>query len=69
MVGSDNNLVVAVGSYRPSQVECRGQFKPYKSCREILIDMPVTSDQEIFGPADDPQADVMLPQGVISGKE
>ena len=30
--------------------------------------MPVTQEKEIFGPLDDPLADVKLPQGVISGE-
>lgn len=64
--GGDNNLAVIVGSYNiPAQ--CRGQFKPWESCRELLSDMPATTGKEIFGPESDPAATVKLPQAVISG--
>ena len=68
MVGSDSNLIIKVGAYVPQQVECRGQFQPWRSCRELLCDMPVISTRETFGPVGDPLVDVALPLGVISGK-
>lgn len=67
--GGDNNLAVIMAAYQPtSGIQCRGLFLPVESCEDILEDMPVTSEVEVFGPQSDTTAKVWLPQAVESGK-
>lgn len=57
-----------VGAYEPN-VQCRGAFPTWQSCRDVLNDMPADTKYEVFGPATDPDAEVHLPQQVESSKE
>ena len=58
-----------MGGYRStSDIQCRGRFSPITSCEDVLEDMPVTSEVEVFGPPTDPSAQVWVPQVVQSGK-
>lgn len=45
-----------------NKVECRGQLKPWGSCRDLLENMRASTDQVVFG------VDVQLPNKTLSGK-
>lgn len=60
------NIAVVLGTYQPD-VQCRGSFGPWSSCRSILGDMPTLTRTEIFGPQDDPTVQIPLPQMLESG--
>ncbi|KAF6217540.1 hypothetical protein HO133_006878 [Letharia lupina] len=55
------NMAVVLGTYHPD-VQCRGTFGPWASCRSILGDMPTLAATEIFGPPEDLAVQVPLPQ-------
>ena len=57
---------LVLGAYRPN-VQCRGSFSNWASCRGIVADMPVLATPEIFGPEDDPVVQVILPQTLEAG--
>lgn len=61
------NIAVILGTYQPD-VQCRGSFGPWTSCRSVLGDMPTLTRPEIFGPQDDPTVQVTLPQFIESGQ-
>ena len=65
--GGDNNVAVIMGVYEP-KVQCRGDFAFPKSCRDVVGDMPASTDLEIFGPRDAPSVMVALPLEIHSGK-
>lgn len=52
-----------MGVYEP-KVQCRGNFDTAVSCRDVLADMPATTDLEVFGPRDTPFVKEILPQGM-----
>ena len=56
-----------MGVYEP-KVQCRGDFAFPKSCRDVVGDMPASTDLEIFGPRDAPSVMVALPLEIHSGK-
>lgn len=53
-VGGDDNLAVIIGAYT-NDVQCRGPFEGWKSCREMLEEIPAGKTKEVFG------VDVKLP--------
>ena len=59
-------MAIVLGTYQPD-VNCRGAFGPWESCRSVLGDMPTFRATEIFGPSEDPTVQVPLPQLVASG--
>ena len=65
--GRDENLALTLGTYK-SDVECRGSFPQWKSCRHILVEMPVSTETQVFGPVADPGAQVQLPLLIETGK-
>ncbi|KAF6241482.1 hypothetical protein HO173_000192 [Letharia columbiana] len=64
-IGGDNNIAVVMGVFEP-KVQCRGNFDTSLSCRDILADMPATTELEVFGPHDAPFVKEMLPLEVAS---
>ena len=67
IAGGDNNLAVIMGAYEP-MVQCKGVISSWKSCKDIMYDMPAFTNDEIFGPPTDPSAAIHLPQQVESGR-
>ena len=61
------NIAVVLGTYQPD-VQCRGPFGAWPSCRSILGDMPVLTTTEIFGPPEDPVVQIALPQFLESSQ-
>ena len=59
-------MAVVLGTYRPD-LQCRGTFGAWTSCRSILGDMPVLTTTEIFGPPDIPTVQIPLPHFLESG--
>ena len=57
---------LVLGTYRPD-VQCRGPFSNWQSCRGIVGDMPVDAIPQIFGPGDDPLVQVVLPHTFVTG--
>ena len=57
---------LVLGAYRPN-VQCRGSFSNWNSCRGIMADMPVLTIPEVFGPGDDPLVQVVLPHTLEAG--
>lgn len=57
---ADYNVDVVVGSYNsPSPIQCDGQaFSGYDACLGLLIRMPASTTQQIFG------VDVVLPSKI-----
>ena len=58
-------MAVILGTYQPN-VQCRGPFSTWSSCRSVLGDMPVLTTPEIFGPIEDHAVQIALPQKVES---
>ena len=58
-------MAVILGTYQPD-VQCRGTFGAWSSCRNVLGDMPVLTRAEIFGPPEDLAVQIPLPQKVES---
>ena len=58
-------MAVILGTYQPN-VQCRGPFGAWSSCRSVLGDMPVLSRPEIFGSPEDHAVQIPLPQKVES---
>lgn len=50
------------------KVQCRGDFDNPYSCRDILSDMPASTEMEVFGPRDTPFVKQILPLDVASSK-
>lgn len=63
--GRDSNLALILGIYKPD-VECRGTFPSWKSCTDVLAEMPASMETLVFGPEVDPDAQVILPHFVES---
>ncbi|KAL9074960.1 MAG: hypothetical protein Q9161_001890 [Pseudevernia consocians] len=61
------NIAVVLGTYQPD-VQCRGAFSAWASCRSILGDMPTLTTTKIFGPREDPVVQIPLPQILASGE-
>ena len=59
-----------MGGYQPtSEIRCGGaSLLPTSSCEDILEDMPATTENEVFGPATDHTAQVVVPHLVQPGK-
>ncbi len=53
--------------YEPD-VECRGDFPAWRSCANVIWEMPVSTETLVFGPEADPHAQVVVPHFVESGK-
>lgn len=64
-IGGDNNLAVVMAVFEP-KVQCRGDFGNPYSCKDILSDMPASTDLEVFGPRDTPFVKQILPLDVAS---
>lgn len=60
------NIAVVLGTYQPD-VQCRGAFGTWASCRSILGGMPTLTTAEIFGPQENPAVQIPLPQFLASG--
>ena len=58
-------MAVILGTYQPN-VQCRGPFSTWSSCRYVLGDMPVLARPEVFGPIEDHAVQIALPQKVES---
>ena len=54
---------MVLGAYQPD-VQCRGNFGRWDSCRDIIDDMPTLTATETFGLAKDPTVQVSLPRYV-----
>ena len=63
----DKNLALILGTYE-ADVDCRGTFAGWKSCKNVLSGMPVSTETLVFGPEADPGAQVILPHFIESGK-
>ena len=63
----DKNLALILGTYDRA-VECRGTFVEWKSCVNVVADMPASTETLVFGPPADPGAQVLLPHFIESGK-
>lgn len=63
----DKNLALILGKY-DGAVECRGTFTEWKSCTNVMADMPASTETLVFGPPEDPGAQVLLPHFIQSGK-
>ncbi|KAF6223370.1 hypothetical protein HO133_000212 [Letharia lupina] len=68
MGGGDNNIAVVMGVFEP-KIQCRGNFDTSLSCKDILAEMPATTELEVFGPHDTPFVKEILPQEVASGDD
>lgn len=63
----DKNIALVLGTYdRP--VECRGAFPIWRSCTNVVAEMPASTETLVFGPETDPSAQVLLPHFIESGK-
>ena len=62
----DGTLAVVLGSAQVI-VACKGTFPKPRSCRDILGDMEATTQRKVFGLAEDPDTQVVLPAQVKSG--
>ena len=51
------------------EVECRGDFPTSRSCLNVVGEMPVSPEPLLFGPEIDPNAQVLLPHFIESGKQ
>ena len=63
--GGDDNLGVIVGTYEPD-VQCTGPFVGWRSCLEILADMPATTDMKMFGEEGQPGVQEVLPRDFVT---
>ena len=54
--------------YKP-EVECRGDFPTWSSCLNVVGEMPASTEPLLFGPEEDPNAQVLLPHFIESGKQ
>ena len=63
----DKNLALILGTYDRA-VECRGTFAEWRSCKNVVADMPASTETLVFGPEADPSAQVLLPHFIVSGK-
>ncbi|CAD6587744.1 MAG: hypothetical protein ASARMPRED_003241 [Alectoria sarmentosa] len=65
-IGGDDNFALILGIYKP-EVECRGRFpSSWKSCTNILGQMPASTETLVFGPEEDPNAQVLVPHEIES---
>ena len=64
---SDKNIALILGTYDRA-VECRGTFAEWKSCTNVVADMPASTETLVFGPETDPGAQVLLPHFIESSK-
>lgn len=68
-IGGDNNLALTLGIYEPhGNVVCVGQKTFVASCREIVIGMPVSREDQYFGSPTDPRMAVEVPHTINSGE-
>ena len=56
-----------MGVFDP-KVQCRGSFDTALSCKDVLADMPASTDSELFGPPGTPLVKEILPQEIASCK-
>lgn len=71
LVGGDNELAIVLGRYTPDQgnVQCSTNKKRFiNGCRDILSGIPVSTEEELFGPLGNPDIDVLLPVSTQSRK-
>ncbi|CAD6576714.1 MAG: hypothetical protein ASARMPRED_007840 [Alectoria sarmentosa] len=64
-IGGDNNIAVTMSVFEP-KVQCRGSFDTALSCKDVLADMPASTDSELFGPPGTPFVKEILPQEIAS---
>ena len=57
---------LVLGTYQPN-VQCRGSFTGWTSCRGIVADMSVDARPEIFGPGNAPLVQVVVPLTLEAG--
>ena len=57
---------LALGAYRPN-LQCHGSNPSWVFCRGIVGDMPVLTMPQIFGPADNPLVQIVLPHTLEAG--
>ncbi|KAL8638484.1 MAG: hypothetical protein Q9228_004361 [Teloschistes exilis] len=64
----DNNVEITVGRYVQGElaVKCGRRKEVLETCRDLLISMPVTTQDQRFGPKGDSKAEVILPWGMMS---
>ena len=67
IAAGDKNFALILGTYDRA-VECRGAFPEWKSCTNVLAEMPASTETLVFGPEADPDARVLLPHFIESGK-
>ena len=68
-IGGDNNLAVTLGVYEPhGNVVCVGQKTFVASCREIVVGMPVSRQNQYFGSPKDPRMEVEVPHTIDSSE-
>lgn len=68
--GGDNKVALILSTYSPD-VECRGSFPAWKSprsCFNLVAAMPASTKMQLFGPEADPEAQVLVPHILESGK-
>ena len=56
-----------MGVFKPT-VQCRGTLQTAGSCKDVLADMPASSELEVFGPRNAPHVKEIVPQEVASGE-
>ena len=66
--GGDNNAGVVMSTYDPKGIRCRGSFPDPVPCKDVLADMPASTDVEVFGPRDARLVKEILPQTIASRK-
>ncbi|KAI4255814.1 MAG: hypothetical protein LQ352_002369 [Teloschistes flavicans] len=68
--GGDNNVEITLGRYVQGElaVKCGRRKENLETCRDLLISMPITTQDQRFGPRGDSTAEVILPWGMMSRK-
>lgn len=68
--GGDNNVEITLGRYVQGElaVKCGRRKEVLETCRDLLISMPVTTQDQRFGPKGDSKSEVILPWGMMSRK-
>ncbi|KAL8663589.1 MAG: hypothetical protein Q9202_003777 [Teloschistes flavicans] len=69
-LGGDNNVEITLGKYVQGElaVKCGRRKENLETCRDLLISMPITTQDQRFGPRGDSTAEVILPWGMMSRK-
>ena len=56
---------VIIGTYEPD-VQCMGTYPGWRSCLDVLADMPTTPNMRVFGPEGRPGVQEVLPLEIAS---